>query len=72
MGMELFEAGVVYVGGRATPADLRKVRTSQQSISRIEAGGQNTSVAILRRIGQALGMELHIGYRPKTFRLKHA
>ncbi|MCX5797641.1 MAG: helix-turn-helix transcriptional regulator [Elusimicrobia bacterium] len=56
-----------------TQAELaRKVHTSQQSISRIEAGGQNTSVAILRKIGQALGMELHIDYKPKGLKLKHA
>jgi DNA-binding XRE family transcriptional regulator len=56
-----------------TQAELaKKVRTSQQSISRIEAGGQNASVAILRRIGEALGMELHIVYKPKGPRLKHA
>jgi DNA-binding XRE family transcriptional regulator len=56
-----------------TQAELaRKVHTSQQAISRIEAGEQNTSVAILRKIGHALGMELHIDYKPKSLRFRHA
>ena len=29
-------------------------------------------LAILRRIGEALGMELQITYKPKGLRLKHA
>jgi len=58
---------------KLTQAELaKKIHSSQQSISRIEAGQQNASVAILRKIGHALGMELHIDFRPKGLKLKHA
>jgi len=51
---------------KLTQAELaRKVNTSQQAISRIEAGEQNATVAILQKIGRALGMELHIDFKPK-------
>ena len=59
-------------GGTSQAELAKKIHTSQQSISRIEAGEQNTSVAILRKIGQALGMDLHIDYKPKGLKLKHA
>ncbi|HAM35981.1 MAG TPA: XRE family transcriptional regulator [Elusimicrobia bacterium] len=56
-----------------TQAQLaRRIHTSQQAISRIEAGEQNTTVEILQKIGRALGMELRIAYKPRSLRLKHA
>jgi DNA-binding XRE family transcriptional regulator len=49
-----------------TQAELaRKLHTSQQAISRIEAGEQNTTVAMLWKIAQALKMKLEFGFRPK-------
>ncbi|MBI5245531.1 MAG: helix-turn-helix transcriptional regulator [Elusimicrobia bacterium] len=61
------------IAAKLTQAELaRMIHSSQQAISRIEAGEQNTTVAILQKIGRALGMELRIDYRPKGLRLKHA
>lgn len=52
-----------------TQAELaRKLRTSQQAISRIEAGEQNTTVEMLWRIGKALGMKLELSFH----KVKHA
>ena len=44
-----------------TQRDLaKKVKTSQAAISRIEAMGGNPSLALLKRIAEALGTELTV------------
>lgn len=49
-----------------TQAELaKKLHTSQQAVSRIEAGEQNTTMAMLWKIAEALKMKLEFGFRPK-------
>lgn len=49
-----------------TQAELaKKLHTSQQAISRIEAGEQNTTMQMLWKIARALKMNLEFGFRAR-------
>lgn len=48
-------------------ADLaKKLRTTQSAISRLEMGDMPPSLRTLRRIGDALGLELIVAFRERT------
>ena len=44
----------------------RRAATSQPAIARLEAGGAEPTVATLRRIAAALGVELVVEFHPTT------
>ena len=46
----------------------RLVGTSQPNIARLEAGGGMPRIETLQRVGEALGMELHVAFRPSAKR----
>lgn len=62
----------VGVGGEVCKARLdagltqeelaRRVKTTQQAISRLELGDQNATIDLLGRVAEALGLELRLAF----------